>query len=414
MAKSLGEMLPILRCPITKGELKIEGDWLVSGDHSYPVVAGRPILVRDVKPFHLAAPSAQVISQNIDSYYPPEWLPSDGVCLHLGSGNVPASDRRVISMDVLPNENVDIVAEAEALPFADGVIDFVVSGAVFEHLRDPIKSVKEARRVLKDRGRLVIDTAFMQGYHGFPSHYFNLTPQAVETILCDDFILEDSQVPKYAGPSNAIHTQVERYLGFLPPSLATALKTGSVTEFLAHLSDHDGCPDQYMTEYARRALAASFVVVARKPDGYDFLKKSDHSSITARAEFYSARMAVIHRHHEVSHFFELRASQLDYDVPELEPGWLKSTLARSLVNNPLDVEEFRAAANVLNGYAEGLVHTRDRVLGSLAEQSQAHEASLNLERQRRARKGPRWQVQRFRRWINRRVLMRASPKRPWI
>lgn len=410
VTRSIVDMLPILRCPETKGSLALQGDWLVGAHYRYPVLGGRPVLIRNIRPFHLAAPSAQVISQNIDSYYPPDSLPSEGLCLHLGSGNVPSADPRVISMDVLPNTNVDLVAEAEALPFVDGVFDLVVSGAVFEHLRDPVKAVQEARRVLKAGGRLVVDTAFMQGYHGFPSHYFNLTPQAVEAVLCDDFVLEGSQVPASAGPSKAIHTQVERYLDFLPPALRADVRAGSVSEFLDHLSCRDDCPDRHMTEYARRALAASFVVVARKPDRYDELSRTDHSSTTVRAEFYAARMAVIHRHHEVSHFAAMGTPSTRGDIPELEPNWLDATLKRSLVSNPMNLDDFRFATRALNDCADSLVGVRDRVLRSLAEQCQVPDVPQETIRPP-ARKGLKRQAQRLRRWVNRRLLARVGTAR---
>ena len=86
-------------------------------------------------------------------------------------------------MDFLPCPNVDIVCEAESLPFRSASIDLVESGAVFEHLHDPWAATAEVKRVLKPGGIFLIDTAFMQGYHGFPGHYNNMTPQAVETHL---------------------------------------------------------------------------------------------------------------------------------------------------------------------------------------------------------------------------------------
>jgi len=48
------------------------------------------------------------------------------------------------------------VEDATQLPFPDGSFDLVTSLEVLEHLVDPAKAVREARRVLAPRGRLVV------------------------------------------------------------------------------------------------------------------------------------------------------------------------------------------------------------------------------------------------------------------
>ena len=57
--------------------------------------------------------------------------------------------------------------------------------------------------------RHYIDTAFLQSYHGFPNHYFNMTPLAVESLLVDDFLLVEAYVPKSATPAIFPNTAVK-------------------------------------------------------------------------------------------------------------------------------------------------------------------------------------------------------------
>jgi len=198
----LEKMLDVLRCPKSGTRLTVDGDILVSENGSqYPIVNGKPVLVLNIQALHTTVPSDSIISKNISEYRPPQFVEDpDAIVVHLGCGDVPSNDPRVMSIDILPTRSADIVAEGEALPFATESIDFVESSAVFEHLYNPILAASEVRRVLKEGGRFVVDTAFMQTYHGVPSHYFNMTPQAVETFIVSDFILEASKIPKSGTP----------------------------------------------------------------------------------------------------------------------------------------------------------------------------------------------------------------------
>ena len=121
-------LLPILRCPRTHGGLRLAHGKLISeAGEEYPIVNGKPILVRSLQPHHLSPPPAAHISQNQKRYLVEErCCTSPQRCLHLGSGNVPCTDARVVSFDVLPCENVDVVGEAEEFPFVDDAFDLVI------------------------------------------------------------------------------------------------------------------------------------------------------------------------------------------------------------------------------------------------------------------------------------------------
>jgi len=299
--RTLRSILPFLRCPKNHDSLTLYGNYLVSTKgEKYPIIDGKPILVREVKPVHLRKPVPSIVSQNISEYTPPPGL-MPGLKIHLGSGNVPSSDPEVISIDVLPNTNVDIVAEAESLPFASDSLASVYSSAVFEHLYDPIAAAKEVRRVLAPGGTMFIDTAFLQGYHGFPSHYFNMTSQAVETFIVDGFELISSKVPPVAGPACSVGSILQQFIEGLPLAERERLLSISTRELLECLSNpHErNALHDLMSEHLKRTLAASTRVVARKPA---FIVDSTTKLESLKRDYYALRVGVIQRHHELEFY----------------------------------------------------------------------------------------------------------------
>src|SRR5271170_1232142 len=107
MTMKIKEMLPLLRCPKSHSPLTLKNDGLRS-DHGdeYPVINGKPILVKHILPFHVNVPAPEKVSQNIPHFSVTPLIDRrDAVVLHLGSGNVPSTDPRVISLDVLPCEH---------------------------------------------------------------------------------------------------------------------------------------------------------------------------------------------------------------------------------------------------------------------------------------------------------------------
>lgn len=103
----------------------------------------------------------------------------------LGGGRLAGLGARLVRLDIAPLSLVDVVGDAQRLPFAAGVFDGVVCQAVLEHVPRPWQAVGEMARVLQRGGLLYIEVPFMQGYHPSPRDYFRFTLEGLEELLAD-------------------------------------------------------------------------------------------------------------------------------------------------------------------------------------------------------------------------------------
>lgn len=74
---------------------------------------------------------------------------------------------------------VDVLAPADALPFADDSFDCVLCTEVLEHCADPLAALAEMTRVLRPGGRLFLTTPFLVPLHEVPHDYYRYTPSAL-------------------------------------------------------------------------------------------------------------------------------------------------------------------------------------------------------------------------------------------
>lgn len=77
---------------------------------------------------------------------------------------------------------VDVYASATQLPFKDGVFDSVLCTQVLEHVSEPCVLLKEACRVLKVGGYMILTAPQTWGVHEAPYDYYRYTSYGLEYL----------------------------------------------------------------------------------------------------------------------------------------------------------------------------------------------------------------------------------------
>lgn len=73
-----------------------------------------------------------------------------------GIGNLREYYPKALATDLFPNPWLDLVCDGYELPFHTGTLSHLILFDVFHHLEAPVAFLNEARRVLTERGRLII------------------------------------------------------------------------------------------------------------------------------------------------------------------------------------------------------------------------------------------------------------------
>jgi SAM-dependent methyltransferase len=108
--------------------------------------------------------------------------------LDLGCGSKPYRDiypaGAVVGADVFPGPTVDVKIEVgKALPFADGEFGSVFSAQVLEHVFGVELFLREAFRVTRPGGKLVLTVPFVWELHEEPHDFLRFTKYWLESKL---------------------------------------------------------------------------------------------------------------------------------------------------------------------------------------------------------------------------------------
>lgn len=139
-----------------------------------------------------------------------------GLVLDCGAGSRQHYYENVINYDVVSYPSTDILGVGEKLPFKDNTFDAVLSLAVLEHVKAPFDCADEIVRVLKKGGMLYCQAPFLQPFHGYPHHYYNMTQQGMTNLFKDKMDVHEMDVLNFGQPIHSLSWFLGRYVHGLP------------------------------------------------------------------------------------------------------------------------------------------------------------------------------------------------------
>ena len=110
-----------------------------------------------------------------------EQVPKGSRIINIGSGSTRLRDD-IINLDITYYPNVDVLADAQNLPFEDNYFDCVFCNAVLEHVEKPWMVSGEIQRVLKSGGIACIQSPFLEAVHD-EHDYFRFTLKGLKSLF---------------------------------------------------------------------------------------------------------------------------------------------------------------------------------------------------------------------------------------
>jgi hypothetical protein len=227
----------------------------------------------DCLPAEVAASVGVVDTEAVssNSYYQPvlDYIDAhpDRWILDAGSGLRSTYYENTVNFEIVPYDTTDVLGVGEHLPFRDGVFDMVVSIAVLEHVRDPFRCAAELYRVLKPGGELFVAVPFLQPFHGYPNHYYNMTSSGVRNLFHGPLDDVEQFVPHDLKPLWVASWFFGLWALGLPEPSRKALKGVTVGELMAATVEYYDKPwVRDLDPVTANLIASGSILRAHKPE----------------------------------------------------------------------------------------------------------------------------------------------------
>lgn len=171
----------------------------------------------------------------------------------------------VVNFEIVSYPSTDVIGIGELLPFKKESFDIVLSLAVLEHVKNPFRCAEEIVRVLKPGGTLVVVVPFLQPFHGYPDHYYNMTSNGLKNLFKDDIEVIDCYVPRSGLPVYCLTWFLREYINSLPEKTATQFKNLTIGDLIRDAQDY--LNDPFVTDLTpsgNMILACTNYLIGRK------------------------------------------------------------------------------------------------------------------------------------------------------
>ncbi|AZO55834.1 MULTISPECIES: class I SAM-dependent methyltransferase [unclassified Mesorhizobium] len=189
----------------------------------------------------------------------------DKLFLDAGAGFRPAYYGNVVNLEIVPYATTDVLAVLEKIPFQDESFDYVISNAVLEHVRDPFAAAREMTRVLKPGGEMFVHVPFLQPYHGYPHHYYNMTKDGLQSLFDPGMEVLSHTVPFYFHPVWVASWFFNSWSNGLSPKTKEIFERMTVKELMSfNVNDMEEPFVRELSENKQFELASGTFLIARK------------------------------------------------------------------------------------------------------------------------------------------------------
>lgn len=202
-----------------------------------------------------------------------------GWILDCGAGARSDYHPNVVNYEIVNYASTDVLGVAEDMPFEDGVFDGVICLNVLEHVKDPFKSANEIVRVLKPGGKLYCVVPFLQPYHGYPHHYYNMTAQGLQNLFFGSLEIDGQLMLTSGLPIWSLSWVLKSWRDGLPEAVRKRFVEMTVAELACEPLDQLDKP--YVTELPNSKnfeLASTTAVLATKPITVSLMEKARHDA----------------------------------------------------------------------------------------------------------------------------------------